>query len=1113
MADRRHDTAIAADVSRLYELSLTIGTSLDLDEMCTAFCSRIMARLNLAAVSVWVNGDRVGAETGSLVRVFSLPSAGSRTVASDHPLARAVVAAPALSRTFDAPAPTSLADDGVPAGVVSIFRLEGVGAFRMTAAGSRTPLSDRDLNQLRSIMDVFAVAVAGCLDHRDVVRAEGARRRAESVLRESEERLDLALSGADLGSWDWSIQTGEVTFDARWAQMIGYSVDELAPSVATWKDLLHPDDAPMVMQVLQEHLEGRLPAYETEHRLRHRDGSWIWVLDRGRVLAWDDEGRPARAVGTHLDITRRRESELRAERLGRLRTIASDVLNTFLETDDLNLAVNMILARAGEFFRVSRAYLFRYREEMTLLSNSHEWCADGVEPQIENLQQLPANAFPWWNRELLAGRTIHIEDVSAAELDAGTRDVLESQDIKALLVLPVNIHGRLEGFFGFDETAAPRRWFDEETALLSLMVEAYSRAVERAIAQRNQAETTRLLADALERAEQAGEAQAAFLARMSHEIRTPLFGIIGLSRALGRSDLQPQQREQVRTLLQSAQTLHDIIGDILDFSKLNEKKVRVEALPIRPRELLEGLAQTYADEARAKGLALYCDLPWDLPRSIRVDPTHLRQILGNLLANAVKFTSRGWVNLRAETERGEDGTAALLVHIGDTGIGVPEAIREAIFEPFTQGDDSTRRHYDGTGLGLAIAQQLTELIGGRISVDSRVDVGSTFTCRIPLDAESAAGAPGEPPPDCGARVRSDDPRQAAIVVRQLNLIAGDGVHRGGAELPFARFDLEVRQGELLAALTGEDAAEPLAIPLPVRSSSLQEILGSLASPRSRPAQPVAADPHAGALAGCRLLVVEDNEVNCMVISELLTHWGCDAVIVQDGDSALQAHSDGAFDAVLTDIELPGRDGYDITREIRRREQGTGQRTPIIALTAHALAAVQQATRNADMDDFVPKPLDEERLFAAIGRFVRTGAPEQARGDDASPAADPPPANAAADRMRRVSRGNARLALGLLDTFTDSAGDLLAQADDAVAAGDAEAVRRLGHTLKGSAAMIGLQSVAELAAGLEKASDDAGRAADLVVRLRSSVADVAAEVRTDIDRWPPLPEPAGGGSAT
>jgi PAS domain S-box-containing protein len=1114
MTERPVDIDVAAQISRLYELSLSIGTSLGLAEMCQTFSRTAMSRLGLASVSVWVPGERMQGRPQTLVRAFASPTAGMGPdeLPVDHPVTRMMHERTEVSMAFDDTTNRELVTEEVfDRGVVTMFRLHDVGLLRMIAAGDRQPLQARELSQLRSVMDVFAVAVDGCLDHRDLIHAVAARQKAERVLRESEERLELALAGANLGCWDWNVATGEVHYDERWTAMLGYRANELEPHISTWERLVHPDDRPLAEHALTEHLEGRRSWYETEHRLQHRDGHWVWVLDRGQVLRWDSAGRPLRAAGTHLDITARRQSEARTARLGLLREITSEILNAFLETDDINRAVDLILERCGTFLEVSRVSLFRYRENLSLLSNTHEWCAEGVESRREQLQDIAASSIPMWRKRMIAGQSICVNDVDDPEVDHDLQAVMKRQGIRALLALPVTIHGNLEGFFGFDEINGPRVWREEETALLSVIVEAYARAVERTIAQRNQAESNRLLAEALDVAEQASRAQASFLARMSHEIRTPLFGIIGLSNALARTQLDGRQREQIAALTQSAKTLQDIIGDILDFSKLKEKKTAASVQDVPLRDLLEGLAQTYAASARAKGVALYCDLAPDLPATIRSDPTHLRQVMGNLLANAIKFTGEGSVTVGGALESGAGGSV-LVLQVADTGVGIPAESLPQIFEPFAQVDTSTRRRFEGTGLGLAIVSQLVELMGGSIDVQSTLGEGSTFTCRLPLNSAATGLATDDRPlaDRIVVSLTGDDPRQVAMVAKQLAAIGvlrdGDG---GAAPEGARRVALEVAEG-LLRIGDGRGAVE---FPLPVRTSTLADhLVKTPASPGGEPAPEAPREAaSAGILDGRRILVVEDNEINRMVIADLLQHWGCRPVMAEDGDAGLAAHAGGDFDVILTDIQLPDRDGYDVAREIRRREIGTDSRVPIIALTAHALAEVQRACREAGMDDYVPKPLDEQRLLKAITDHLPAAPQEEAKEPDADSDAPAPtadtaeePADDGVDRsyMQKITRGNATLARRLIETFSRNAATHVADIRSAVAHGDSKTLHTVTHGLKGAAFTIGARRVGEIARDLEQADAMAdGDAIGIEVdRLADAIDRAVAALGADIDTW-------------
>ncbi len=1113
MDDTRRGIELATEIARLYEMTLAIGRSPDLDEMCLAFCRTLAQIHNLSSISVWVRGDRLRRPEDHFVRVLSLPEAGAGAAClpATHPLALAALDDHAISLAIDGGDGDDglklITEEGRIRGVVTLFPLGRIGFLKMVATGQRDPLTAREINQLGHVMEKFTVAVEGCLDHRDLQSAKAEKE-------ESEERLELALTGADLGNWVWDIPANIVRFDPRWAAILGFGPGELPPGLQAWEERVHPDDVAMVTAAMYAHMEGRSPTYETEHRLRHRDGHWVWVLDRGRVLRWGEQGQPLRAAGTTLDVTRRRDAAIRIGLLPSLRDITSDVLNSFLRADDLSAAINMILERVGSALNVSRSYLFRYRNDMSWLSNTHEWCAPGVAAQIQNLQQLPASEFPWWNRELQEGRTIHIADLAKADLDDQTRGMLESQDIKALLVLPVTINGKLEGFFGFDETSMPREWHNEETALLAVMVEAYSRAVERTIANRIQSSTTRLLAEALERAEEASQAQASFLARMSHEIRTPLSGITGLGRALARTDLNDGQREFLRALLNSASSLRDIIGDILDFSKISEKKVQPQARAISPVDLLEDVAQTHAASARAKGLAFYCDLEPTLPSTIFVDPVHLRQIVGNLLGNAVKFTNGGSISLEAGVTRFDENDVGLEIRVRDTGIGIDAETLPKIFEPFVQADHSTRRRFEGTGLGLAIVRQLVELMGGSIEVTSEPGRGSCFRCRLPLTAMMMPvllTTPVRAATNC-LQVTGDDPRHVAIVQRQVaaqRLCDDDftpsdcaGICEWEPNLPIR---LEVRAGALIVIDTRRRHVDAAELPLPVRTANLMAHLKRLVArdpdvevPGALEKSAAACDPASDpcCLAGKRVLVIEDNEVNCIVLGEKLKYWQCNYVLTHDSESALAAYARETFDIILSDIELPGLDGCDIAREIRLRERDTGTNTPIIALTAHVTTQVRQLCLAAGMDAFLSKTEDELALKETMCRLLHCEA--AAPADVVAPPCD-------AAQLRVATRGQTDLARQLIASFAADAQRQIENLAAAFARGDWEQSRRAAHRIKGSALTVGAPRVAEIARRLEAATAETPAEAfqtDLE-SIREITTEDAAALRRGIATWPPV----------
>ena len=381
-------------------------------------------------------------------------------------------------------------------------------------------------------------------------------------------------------------------------------------------------------------------------------------------------------------------------------------------------------------------------------------------------------------------------------------------------------------------------------------------------------------------AEEASRAKSEFLANMSHEIRTPMNGIIGMATLALDGPLNDDQTECIATVKSSAESLLTILNDILDFAKIESRKLNLERIPFSPRDVMAAAVQPFGFQAREKQIVLLVDVAPEVPPSLLGDPTRLRQVVTNLVGNALKFTERGSVSVSISAEPAASGTAALHLRVTDTGIGIAAGKCTQIFDAFTQADGSTTRQFGGTGLGLTISATLVQLMGGRVWVESEVGSGSTFHVVLPFDVADGA----------------------------------------------ATDDLSTAPG-----------AAP---PLPSRA--------------------------------VKILVVEDNIVNQKIAAGLLRRRGHDVTIAHDGGEALIRLDRETFDVVLMDLQMPKMSGIDATAAVRAREQVSGRRVRIVAMTAHAMSGDRQRCLNAGMDGYVSKPINPQLLFAAVEQPLALG---------------------------------------------------------------------------------------------------------------------------------------------
>jgi signal transduction histidine kinase/ActR/RegA family two-component response regulator len=472
--------------------------------------------------------------------------------------------------------------------------------------------------------------------------------------------------------------------------------------------------------------------------------------------------------------------------------------------------------------------------------------------------------------------------------------------------------------------------------------------------------------DAQRDAESANQAKSTFLATVSHEIRTPMNGVLGMIDVLERSPLSVEQREALGTVRYSASTLLRIIDDILDFSKIEAGRLDLESIEFSTVELIEGVAETLAPQAAAKGLKLAAYVAAGVPERVTGDPLRLQQILFNLLGNAIKFTETGSVRLSLETAGGQ----ALCIKVADTGIGLSREQQSRLFQPFVQADSSTTRRFGGTGLGLSIVRRLAQAMQGGIDVESEPGKGATFTVTLRL-GEVAAAAPRAEPVLQGLRLGLDlpDVDEAQAIARYFE-DAGARVMLADAGAGFTGIRIDGIDGEVLLSdgpATPEAAAPGL--PRPWRRDALIRAVARAAG-RTPVVAAVPVARAATPLNG-RVLVVDDNSVNRKILARQLELAGASTDSAAGGEEALELWRKGGYDLVLADLQMPTMDGFELARRIRQSEAAERRpRTPILAVTASALEEQEQKSRAAGMDGFITKPIGIEQLKATLDVWLK-----------------------------------------------------------------------------------------------------------------------------------------------